>query len=109
MHSSLDANLKPVTAQVPVFVTGSKVVWFDPATTHLPVSSNEPGKMIDFVASPVLESYADQFQPCVAFGSDMRRPLNGTLFRLGLRTATQAATSPLSEQVSNLIVMQNIH
>ncbi|XP_024517929.1 sacsin-like [Selaginella moellendorffii] len=86
-------------SDLPSFVSGSHVVFFDPQCQFLPsVSSLNPGKRIDFVASTALENFPDQFSPYCVFGCDMRRPFGGTLFRFPLRSAEQAATSKLSKQ-----------
>ena len=104
---------------VPSFVSGAFVCYFDPHATHLPLSNvNNPGKRINFLspapaaaaaasasagadaaaAAPtsLLDSYPDQFAPFLAFGCDMRTHFRGTLFRFPLRTAAQAASSRLS-------------
>lgn len=53
-----------------------------------------PGKMVDFISAPsVVEQFRDQFAP---YGIDWKKPFNGTLFRLPLRTPNQASTSRLS-------------
>ncbi|EFJ19830.1 hypothetical protein SELMODRAFT_152901 [Selaginella moellendorffii] len=86
-------------SDLPSFVSGSHVVFFDPQCQFLPsISSLNPGKRIDFVTSTALENFPDQFSPYCAFGCDMRRPFGGTLFRFPLRSAEQAATSKLSKQ-----------
>ena len=84
---------------LPSFISGTKVVFFDPHAAYLPnVNPSNPGKLIDFVANRerLVERYADQFAPFRAFGCDVASPFAGTLFRLPLRTAAQAARSKLS-------------
>ena len=84
---------------LPSFISGSKVVFFDPHAAYLPnVNPSNPGKLIDFVANRerLVERYGDQFAPFRAFGCDVATPFAGTLFRLPLRTAAQAARSKLS-------------
>ncbi|CAL1387848.1 unnamed protein product [Linum trigynum] len=84
---------------LPSFVSGNYVVLFDPQGVYLPnVSTANPGKRIDFVASSAISVYNDQFSPYCAFGCDMKTPFNGTMFRFPLRNSDQAATSKLSRQ-----------
>eukprot|EP00854_Cymbomonas_tetramitiformis_P005341 gene5341-6484_t len=100
---------------VPSFVSGENIIFFDPHCQFLPrVSSSDPGKRINFVQHPLGDQYPDQFSPYCMFGNDMKRRLavtdtlgrpdnvqnrfQGTLFRFPLRTAAQASTSKLSKQ-----------
>ncbi|MCO5547275.1 hypothetical protein L7F22_000722 [Adiantum nelumboides] len=86
-------------SDLPSFVSGRHIVYFDPQCKFLPnVSAVNPGKRIDFVKSAALTYYEDQFLPYCMFGCDMRTPFHGTLFRLPLRTVSQAAESQLSRQ-----------
>lgn len=69
---------------------------------HLPaISAANPGKRIDFTKHPVPAGTAAPYQG--AFGANLAkgRPYNGTLFRLPLRTAEQAAESSISRQAYN--------
>ena len=46
------------------FVSGRNLAIFDPHCTVLPsISSAEPGKRIDFVASHAADEHPDQFEP----------------------------------------------
>ncbi|KAL9266715.1 Sacsin-like protein, partial [Drosera capensis] len=84
---------------LPSFVSGKHVVLFDPQSSYLPnISSANPGKRIDFVSSNALSLNEDQFLPYCAFGCDMKKHFNGTLFRFPLRNADQAGKSRLSTQ-----------
>ncbi|XP_050232119.1 uncharacterized protein LOC126680894 [Mercurialis annua] len=84
---------------LPSFVSGNYIVLFDPQGVYLPnVSTSNPGKRIDFVSTPAVKYYSDQFSPYVAFGCDMQSSFNGTLFRFPLRNGDQAASSKLSRQ-----------
>ena len=85
---------------LPSFLSRQFVVVLDPHCAHLPAASAaEPGKLIDFtqldVRSPPI---AAQLAPYAhLFGSGaLDAPFSGTLFRLPLRTAAQAASSRIS-------------
>ena len=83
---------------MPGFVSGRHVVFFDPHCAFLPnVSASNPGKRIDFVKNDVLAAHPDQFEPFRAFGCDMRAEYRGTTFRFPLRTPEQASLSKLSK------------
>ena len=110
---------------VPSFVSGSYIAYFDPHATNLPLSNvNNPGKRINFLSgaaaagatasgesastaasstpaagssSSLLDRYPDQFAPLVAFGCTLRSHFAGTLFRFPLRTQAQSLTSKLSK------------
>ncbi|PKA59238.1 E3 ubiquitin-protein ligase MUL1 [Apostasia shenzhenica] len=83
---------------LPSFVSNKYVVLFDPHGSYLPnVSAANPGKRLDYVSSKAICLYEDQFVPYCAFGCDMRKPFQGTLFRFPLRNADQAAISKLSK------------
>ena len=83
---------------MPSFVSGRHIVFFDPHCKFLPnISAANPGKRIDFVTNDVLGQHGDQFSPFAAFGCDMRSHFDGTMFRFPLRTAEQAAVSRLSK------------
>ena len=83
---------------MPSFVSGRHVVFFDPHCAFLPnVNAANPGKRIDFVANDVLGANPDQFAPFAAFGCDVRNEFRGTTFRFPLRTPAQAASSKLSK------------
>jgi hypothetical protein len=83
---------------VPMFVSGEWLVVLDPLKGYYPgldaAPGLDPGSQNAF-ASESYEALADQFEPfrMPCFGSDLRsgRPVDGTLFRLPLRTAAQAA------------------
>ncbi|KAK1930915.1 Sacsin [Phytophthora citrophthora] len=85
---------------LPTFVSGSQLVFFDPQACHLPnVNPSNPGKMIDFIAHPDLVSnFPDQITPFRCFGCNFSEPFQGTIFRLALRTIEQAKQSKLSNR-----------
>lgn len=84
---------------LPSFVSGKYVVFFDPQGKYLPnVSAANPGKRIEYVNSAAISLYKDQFSPYCAFDSDMKNSYSGTLFRFPLRNMEQAAVSKLSRQ-----------
>ncbi|TDH74225.1 hypothetical protein CCR75_001452 [Bremia lactucae] len=86
---------------LPAFVSGSQLVFFDPQACHLPnVNPSNPGKMVDFIAHPNLVSnYSNQMAPFRCFGCNFSGPFMGTIFRLALRTADQAQQSRLSNRI----------
>ena len=84
-------------SDLPSFVSTNKVAFFDPHCKFLPSPSfTNPGKIVDFVKTPVAERFPSQFGPYEVFGCDMRKHFAGTLFRFPLRTEEQAAASNLS-------------
>jgi sacsin len=85
---------------LPGFVSGEHLVFFDPHCKYLPsISAANPGKKINFVAHPVNSKLADQVAPFHFFGCDTRQAFSGTLFRFPLRTQQQADASTISKQV----------
>ena len=90
---------------VPSFVTGNVIVFFDPHTTHLGHSihnKSKPGIKIDLRRNKtLLRKLSHQFQPYRGvFGCDMDAASEtswpGTLFRFPLRTKLQAQRSEIS-------------
>lgn len=56
--------------------------------------------MVDFVSHrSIVSDLSDQFHPYESYGLTWASPFNGTLFRLPLRTSSQASTSLLSKRV----------
>ncbi|KNC52147.1 sacs protein [Thecamonas trahens ATCC 50062] len=79
------------------FVSGSSLVVFDPHGRHLPSASAGIRLRLD----PGLASmFPDQFAPFCVLGHRLDAPLDGTLFRLPLRTSVQARDSAFGGQVS---------
>ena len=78
----------------------------DPQARFLPnVNPSNPGKLVDFLSNKsVVTSFRDQFLPYEGYGGnlDWSKPFPGTLFRLPLRTSTQAETSLLSRRALSL-------
>eukprot|EP00854_Cymbomonas_tetramitiformis_P005339 gene5339-6482_t len=71
---------------LPSFVSGEHLVYFDPHASHLPGSSAaQPGLKIK-VAADLLHHFPDQFTPFLHFGCSMATPYDGTLFRFPLRS-----------------------
>ncbi|CAI5714235.1 unnamed protein product [Hyaloperonospora brassicae] len=85
---------------LPSFVSGRQLVFFDPQACHLPnVNPSNPGKMIDYIAHPELvNNFPDQVSPFRCFGCNFAEPFVGTIFRLSLRTKEQAQRSRLSNR-----------
>ena len=71
-----------------MFCSSKHVAIFDPMAEHIPeLNPANPGKIIDFVQKKDLikSKYADQFSPLRAFGNNLNKRFDGTLFRLPLR------------------------
>ncbi|CAI5741170.1 unnamed protein product [Peronospora destructor] len=85
---------------LPTFVSGSQLVFFDPQACHLPnVNPSNPGKMIDYITrSDFVNKFPDQLSPFQCFGCNFTEPFSGTIFRLALRTVEQAQRSKLSHR-----------
>ena len=85
------------------FVTRDQLVVFDPHGTHLP--GGLLGLRCNFVEKGFRDSHAAQAAPFVWEGAsalpfcdaDLRAPLDGTLFRLPLRTEQQAQRSAIAQ------------
>ena len=91
---------------LPSFVSTNYLVMLDPQARFLPnVNPSNPGKLVDFLTNKsVITSFRDQFLPYEGYGGnlDWSKPFPGTLFRLPLRTASQAETSLLSRRALSL-------
>ena len=88
---------------VPVFVSGSKVVMFDPQASFVPgINPANPGKMIDCSKASgrsLIQSLPHVFDPLKVFGCNLSgEKFDGTIFRFALRTEAQAEVSRLSRQ-----------
>ena len=85
------------------FVTRDQLVVFDPHGTHLP--GGLLGLRCNFVEKGLRDSHPAQAAPFVWEGesalpfcdADLRAPLDGTLFRLPLRTEQQAQRSAIAQ------------
>ena len=84
---------------VPAFITGRSLVFFDPHLEILPVGAMNPGIKIDSCNSDALQKFPDTCRPFLGFGCTMEEPYSGTLFRFALRSPEQAKKSRLSTQV----------
>ncbi|KAJ1416347.1 hypothetical protein B484DRAFT_434549, partial [Ochromonadaceae sp. CCMP2298] len=84
---------------LPSFVSNNCLVMLDPQARFLPnVNPNNPGKMVDWLGSPVVSQFPDQFKPYEIAEVNWSKPFKGTLFRLPLRTPEQAQSSKLSKR-----------
>ncbi|KAG7379423.1 hypothetical protein PHYPSEUDO_008661 [Phytophthora pseudosyringae] len=85
---------------LPAFVSGSQLVFFDPQACHLPnVNPSNPGKMINYITHPdLVNNFPNQITPFRCFGCNFLEPFSGTIFRLALRTEEQAQRSKLSNR-----------
>ena len=71
---------------VPSFISGDRLVIFDPHAKYLPnVSPTNPGLKIGFQRADLLRQFPDAFTPYLHFGCNMRESFQGTLFRFPLR------------------------
>ncbi|XP_078573948.1 LOW QUALITY PROTEIN: sacsin-like [Branchiostoma floridae x Branchiostoma japonicum] len=89
---------------VPSFVSGSRVIFFDPHATHFSKhikDKSKPGIGLDLQKNTRLVSrFKDQFKPFQGvFGYSTSASYNGTLFRLPLRTPQGASDSEISDVV----------
>jgi hypothetical protein len=81
---------------VPSFVSGDFMVYFDPHASYLPgATTQQPGLKIHFTRSNVASRFPHQFAPFGLMGFMPDRYYNGTLFRLALRTATMGEQSQI--------------
>jgi sacsin len=88
---------------LPCFVSRRYLVMLDPHCTHVPdATSAEPGKLIDVLSPGLAQRLADQLAPFRVFGVDMEREVDATIFRLPLRTKSQAACSRISRRAAEL-------
>jgi sacsin len=79
--------------EVPSFLSGGSVCFFDPSCKYVPKATQlRPG--CKFNLNPeTLATYPDQFSPYTVpeVGFDCTKPFTGTLFRFPLRTAAQTS------------------
>ncbi|CAG8528665.1 22758_t:CDS:10 [Dentiscutata erythropus] len=76
---------------LPSFVSGEHIVFFDPLQKFLPKTGNPPrspcGTRINFIEKNFRKRFEDQASSYIGiFGCDFKKKFNGTLFRLPLRT-----------------------
>ena len=98
---------------VPMFVSGTKVVMFDPQASFVPgINPANPGKMVDCSREngrKLVQSLPHVFEPLRVFGCKLEgEDFNGTTFRFALRTETQAKESRLSRQSHPLEKMKDL-
>lgn len=71
---------------VPSFVSGDYMIFFDPHARYLPnVSPSAPGLKIAFARAQLLRQFPDAAAPYLHFGCDLKGHFDGTLFRFPLR------------------------
>ncbi|XP_019622025.1 PREDICTED: sacsin-like [Branchiostoma belcheri] len=91
-----------LVTDVPSFVSGSRVMFFDPHATHLSKhikDKSKPGIGLDLQKNKRLARFINQFKPFQGvFGYSTSTPYRGTLFRLPLRTPQEAAVSEISAE-----------
>lgn len=88
-------------------VSGDQVLFLDVHKNYLPLNkaTNKRNSSMkgNFVEKKLLERFPGQFAPYARFkslfGSSMTEPLNGTLFRLPLRTRETAINSEIKKRV----------
>ena len=72
---------------VPAFVSGEHLVFFDPHAGYLPgATPSHPGLKIKFSDANLMAQFPDQFAPFLQFGCGLKGRYDGTLFRFPLRT-----------------------
>lgn len=86
--------------ELPSFITDRHLVMLDPQARFLPnVNPANPGKLVDWISNrKIMADFKDQFSPYALPGMDWSKPFPGTLFRLPLRTDSQALSSFLSKR-----------
>ncbi len=98
---------------VPMFVSGTKCVLFDPQAEFVPgINPANPGKLIDCSKKSgcqLVSSLPHVFDPLKVFGCKLNgEDFHGTLFRFAIRTPEFAASSRLSKQSHTLESMKNL-
>ncbi|KAL1500258.1 hypothetical protein AB1Y20_012926 [Prymnesium parvum] len=94
---------------VPSFVSGEHVVFFDPHAEWLPgATPHNPGLRIRFPGAGYLDQFPDQFSPYLHFGCDMTNAFEGTLFRFPLRTSDVASSSQLRSEAYSCEAVQSL-
>ena len=96
---------------VPMFVSGSRVVLFDPQASYVPgINPANPGKMVDCTklsGRALVENLPAVFDPLRAFGCCLAgEDFDGTTFRFALRTEECAVMSRLSQRSHSLLDMK---
>lgn len=88
---------------VPSFISGSKLVIFDPHKRYLPAGAGDCGGIkIHFQDSTLSDTFSDQMKPFCYFGFNGREYFPGTLFRFPFRNEYTASQSEISNvQASN--------
>jgi len=99
--------------EVPMFVSGTKVVLFDPQAKFVPgINPANPGKMIDCSTEKgkqLVTSLPDVFNSLRVWGNTLNEEeFDGTIFRFALRSEEQAQVSRLSNQSHSLQAMTQL-
>ena len=83
---------------LPSFVSGEYLVYFDPHTKYLPGATvQHPGLRIKFTRNNILSQFPDQFKPYIMLGCDLKSEYAGTLFRFPLRKQDSAQHSEIKK------------
>lgn len=94
---------------VPSFVSGEYLVYFDPHAQNLPGTSlAAPGLKINATSGRLLLQFPDQFSPFLFFGCTLNAPFDGTLFRFPLRSAAAAARSEIKPEAYSLPALHKL-
>jgi len=84
---------------LPSFVSGKYIAFFDPNAKYLDPSRKRKGNRINFIEQEFKKRFPDQCYPYEAIeGCDLEREFRGTLFRLPLRTSRLAEQSEISNR-----------
>ena len=84
---------------VPSFVSGDYLVYFDPHACNLPgANAAQPGLKISLASGSLYAQFPDQFSPFELFGCSAEgKNFPGTLFRLPLRSEACAKRSDIKK------------
>lgn len=94
---------------VPSFVSGDYLVYFDPHAVNLPGTSlAQPGLKISATSGRLLLQFPDQFSPFLFFGCSLASHFEGTLFRFPLRSAAAAARSEIKPEAYSLTALKQL-
>ena len=87
---------------VPSFVSGDHLVFFDPHEKYVPgTTSTSRGVKIRFSGTDLANQFPDQLNPYCVFGNNMKDRFNGTLFRFPFRNKDTASESEISNNQWN--------
>lgn len=87
---------------VPSFVSGDYLVFFDPHVKYVPGATNTSrGIKIRFSGTSLMDQFPDQLMPYCHFGNNMKNRFQGTLFRFPFRNDATASESEISSNQCN--------